>query len=108
MSENQQCPKCEGELKIRINKQTGIEFLGCVSYPKCNGTRQLGCPKCSEPMVKRVNKSNQEEFLGCSKFPECRGTRKINKPAASTAPSDSPRDSDDLADLLSREEDEPF
>lgn len=119
MSDSHKCPRCEGEMRIRINKQTGIEFLGCSSYPECNGTRQLGCPKCGEPMVKRTNKTNQEDFLGCRKFPECRGTRKINKLGEDA---DSPKsrasnngktsvpemDADDIADFLSRAEDEPF
>lgn len=118
MSENQKCPKCEGEMRTRVNKQTGIEFLGCSSYPKCNGTRQLGCPQCGESMVKRVNKSNQEEFLGCSKYPACRGTRRINKQGDGTntvalrggdrTSSSTASDADDIADLLSREEDDPF
>jgi len=104
-------------MKTRINKQTGIEFLSCAAYPKCNGTRQLGCPKCGESMVKRVNKSNHEEFLGCSMYPNCRGTRKVNSSEGSslttashhvTDTSSRTNDSDDIADLLSRAEDEPF
>ena len=33
------CPKCGGRLEVR-NGPTGW-FLGCMSYPKCRGTRQL-------------------------------------------------------------------
>jgi len=32
------CPKgCGGTLVLRKNKTTGVEFLGCSSFPKCKG-----------------------------------------------------------------------
>lgn len=36
-----QCPKCGGELTVRVVKngpRAGSRFLGCVSYPACMGT----------------------------------------------------------------------
>lgn len=38
------CPKCGSEMKKRVARQganAGKEFWGCVSYPKCKGTRPL-------------------------------------------------------------------
>lgn len=38
------CPKCGSEMKKRVARQganSGKEFLGCVTYPKCNGIRPL-------------------------------------------------------------------
>ncbi len=32
------CPKgCDGTLVLRKNRTTGVEFLGCSSFPKCKG-----------------------------------------------------------------------
>lgn len=38
------CPKCGGELTVRVVKsgpRAGSRFLGCVSYPACKGTVSL-------------------------------------------------------------------
>lgn len=38
------CPKCGKEMKKRVARQginAGKEFWGCISFPKCNGTRPL-------------------------------------------------------------------
>lgn len=38
------CPKCGSEMKKRVARQganAGKEFWGCVSYPKCKGTRAI-------------------------------------------------------------------
>ncbi len=38
------CPKCGAEMKKRVARQgnnAGKEFLGCIAFPKCNGTRPL-------------------------------------------------------------------
>jgi restriction system protein len=38
------CPKCGAEMKKRIARQgknAGKEFWGCISFPRCNGTRTL-------------------------------------------------------------------
>lgn len=31
------CPKCSGSMKMRVNRETGVSFWGCHSYPKCKG-----------------------------------------------------------------------
>lgn len=38
------CPKCRGRLVRRTNSRTGIDFAGCVKFPKCDGTRSLQDP----------------------------------------------------------------
>jgi restriction system protein len=38
------CPKCGSEMLVRVAKRglnTGQEFLGCIQYPRCRGTRDL-------------------------------------------------------------------
>lgn len=38
------CPRCGGAMQRRVTKSgsnADKEFLGCVSYPRCRGTRQL-------------------------------------------------------------------
>jgi restriction system protein len=35
------CPKCGREMQLRANRRTNQRFWGCVSYPRCRGTRQL-------------------------------------------------------------------
>ena len=34
------CPECAGPMKLRRGFR-GSYFLGCVSYPKCKGTRKM-------------------------------------------------------------------
>jgi ssDNA-binding Zn-finger/Zn-ribbon topoisomerase 1 len=41
MSNDPQCPKCEGPMNVRVNRQEGTEFLGCSKYPECKGTRKV-------------------------------------------------------------------
>jgi formate dehydrogenase maturation protein FdhE len=39
-----QCPKCGGELTVRVVKngpRAGSRFLGCLSYPACMGTAPI-------------------------------------------------------------------
>lgn len=33
------CPQCGGRMAFRTNKAKGTEFLGCLAYPACTGTR---------------------------------------------------------------------
>lgn len=42
--ENPTCPKCNDKMVLRTAKQgvnSGNQFWGCSTYPKCNGTRSL-------------------------------------------------------------------
>ena len=32
------CPKCQGGMTARQNRETGGWFWGCVTYPRCKGT----------------------------------------------------------------------
>jgi len=101
------CPKCGGEMvkrAVKKGKNTGKEFWGCKSYPKCKGTIELGtsiseeqskdeiesvpeCPECTKPMVQRVAKKGDKKgntFWGCSDFPKCKGTLKIKESTVSS------------------------
>ena len=102
MAGTPKCPNCSGEMSTRVNKTTGIEFLGCTSYPECKGTLSLGCPKCGEPMAKRKNRTNNEDFMGCTKYPACKGTRRIAVP-----PQNEIHIAPELQKLMNAE-DEPF
>jgi hypothetical protein len=31
------CPKCQKTMRLRTNRNDGIQFWGCSSYPDCNG-----------------------------------------------------------------------
>jgi restriction system protein len=35
------CPRCSGELVMRVNKATRAPFLGCSRFPQCRETRAL-------------------------------------------------------------------
>ncbi|WP_226860267.1 topoisomerase DNA-binding C4 zinc finger domain-containing protein [Desulfoluna spongiiphila] len=38
------CPRCGGELILRTAKKgpnAGLQFYGCVSFPKCRHTEQI-------------------------------------------------------------------
>lgn len=77
MTAKPECPECNGVMVIRRNRLTGLEFLGCAAFPRCQGTRELGCPICESPMVVRRNGRTGNAFLGCPEFPKCGGTRQI-------------------------------
>jgi ssDNA-binding Zn-finger/Zn-ribbon topoisomerase 1 len=38
---NKICPDCEENLVVRVNRQNGKLFLGCINYPDCNYTRSI-------------------------------------------------------------------
>jgi len=101
------CPECDGEMVKRVvkkGKNTGKEFWGCKSYPKCKGTIDLSerdkveqskgeienvpeCPECGKTMVQRVAKKGDKKgntFWGCSDFPKCKGTLTIKESAVSS------------------------
>ena len=91
------CPQCNAEMTRRIARHgsnAGKEFWGCISYPKCKGTRQLeestsgemstvrssttafekpllekcNCPDCGSEMALRQFQSGPrsgEHFYGC-------------------------------------------
>lgn len=91
------CPKCGAEMKKRIARQganSGKEFWGCTTFPKCKGTLPIGdtagdqmpatrpsppapvvaladkrnCPNCGAEMALRQYKSGPrigQQFYGC-------------------------------------------
>ena len=36
------CPSCEGPMVRRTNRREGTNFWGCLRYPDCKGTRDIG------------------------------------------------------------------
>lgn len=61
------CPKCSGELRIIKSKRTGLSFVGCTSYPKCDNSYPLPhrarydktgrmCKKCGTPIIRIIRK----------------------------------------------------
>jgi restriction system protein len=90
------CPKCGAAMKKRVARQgdnAGKEFWGCISYPKCNGSKPIdtiseikptqtlqsascadsksemkNCPQCGSDMVLRQFQSGPkcgQQFYGC-------------------------------------------
>jgi ssDNA-binding Zn-finger/Zn-ribbon topoisomerase 1 len=91
------CPLCRNPMRVRHGKQG--EFLGCIQYPECKGTREMDgslgrtqvgkvqaptnepalppCPKCGAEMRRRNGPKG--EFMGCSQYSSgCRGTRDVD------------------------------
>lgn len=102
------CPACDGPMIARNGKRG--PFLGCTSYPRCNGTREVAgtastprtvapvgspaptapagaigpaCPDCEGPM--RQRNGARGAFYGCAAFPRCRGTRQMHEVASGAA-----------------------
>ena len=36
-----QCPRCDSDLIIRINKESQIQFVGCSQWPQCEYTTEI-------------------------------------------------------------------
>lgn len=70
-----ECPECGGTVVIRQNKRDHSSFLGCVFYPRCNGTVP-GCPECKKaiPVRKkgRLECPSQVCDWGARVCPECK------------------------------------
>jgi len=49
------CPiaGCKGKLIKRTNKRSGINFLGCTNFPKCNYTQRCEDEKETEDTASR-------------------------------------------------------
>ena len=51
------CPDCARALTVRVNKDTGVEFLGCSQRPDCTHTEPMpmdiimGWPSWGRPLV---------------------------------------------------------
>lgn len=48
-SVNVRCPQCDAEMRMRTNRTTGDDFLGCSRFPECRGSRKLGWRPAREP-----------------------------------------------------------
>ncbi|MEM7827559.1 MAG: topoisomerase DNA-binding C4 zinc finger domain-containing protein, partial [Candidatus Aenigmatarchaeota archaeon] len=64
------CPKCGSELRIIRSKRTGLFFVGCSGYPKCNKVYPLprmakiqavgkACEKCNTPLIQVIRKGKR-------------------------------------------------
>lgn len=87
---DEKCPKCGGELSIRLGKHG--RFVGCGAYPECDYTRNLGednapvkelvegrkCPECQSDLQIRVGRFGK--FIGCTNYPKCHHIEPLEKP----------------------------
>ena len=39
--EHLRCRECGSQAVIRVNRETGEEFIGCSQWPRCTATRPL-------------------------------------------------------------------
>ncbi|GEA18933.1 AAA domain-containing protein [Moorella sp. E306M] len=79
------CPLCGNPMTARLSKKGKI-FLGCTTYPSCEGIKWLDieianeylsfieahCPQCGSNLVARKGRNGL--FVGCSNFPDCKMT----------------------------------
>ncbi|MEM8609429.1 MAG: type I DNA topoisomerase [Myxococcota bacterium] len=88
----EKCPECEGGNPLMKRWGRNGPFVGCVNYPDCRYTLNIGpdgeieepkepeltdydCNECKAKMTKRWGRNGW--FLGCSKYPECKHTRAV-------------------------------
>jgi DNA topoisomerase-1 len=83
------CSKCESEMVKKISKHGA--FLGCISWPECDGTASIDgtvkesdavetghkCPKCSNILINRSGRNGK--FYGCKSYPTCKFTAAIGE-----------------------------
>ncbi len=64
------CDKCQSPMMKRWGKNGW--FLGCSTFPKCKGTRNLplgvNCPKCGGEIVEIRPRGRGRPFYGCSNY----------------------------------------
>lgn len=78
------CDKCGGPM-VRRRGRFG-EFLACMRYPECKGTRRIGadgkpvpppqptgvtCPKCEQGELLARRGRFGRMFYGCQRYPDC-------------------------------------
>lgn len=92
------CPKCGKALSIRLGRRG--RFIGCVTYPECDYTRNLEdepgsisapevvegrvCPQCESPLI--IRSGRYGKFIGCSAYPKCKFIEPLEKPADTGVP----------------------
>lgn len=75
------CPKCGGNLIIRVSRKTGKQFVGCSSYPDCNVSYPLpqnakiiktgkNCKHDDLPVIKVKRKGKGRNYTMCID-PDC-------------------------------------
>lgn len=90
---DEQCPKCEKPLSIRLGKRG--RFIGCTAYPECDYTQDLSgqdtekkepevvegrdCPLCHHAL--HIKAGRYGRFIGCSNYPDCKHMEPLEKPA---------------------------
>lgn len=70
---DERCPTCAGPMVVKRGRFG--QFLACVAYPECKGTRPLSigvaCPSgCGGYIAERRSKRGRV-FYGCSSYPNC-------------------------------------
>ncbi len=89
------CPICGKNMVIKFGRFG--QFMACVDYPTCKGTKQLPEEEAAEKKIKDENqqigqicptcaaghlvvkKGRFGFFIGCDKYPECKHIEKIQK-----------------------------
>lgn len=51
------CKRCGRTLVIKVNRETGEEFLGCQSWPECTYTEPL-------PEAIKLRRQGQKDMFG--------------------------------------------
>ncbi|OGE76176.1 MAG: DNA topoisomerase I [Candidatus Doudnabacteria bacterium RIFCSPLOWO2_01_FULL_48_57] len=92
---NVPCPICGKHMVIKFGRFG--QFMACVDYPECKGTKQLPEEEAAEKKIKEENKQIGGAcpvcehghlvvkkgrfgfFIGCDKYPECKHIEKIEK-----------------------------
>ncbi|MFO7872134.1 MAG: DNA topoisomerase I [Candidatus Undinarchaeales archaeon] len=75
------CPKCKGNLIIRVSKRTGKQFVGCSSYPDCTVSYPLPqkskivktekkCKHDGLPIIEVIRRGKRKNYRMCID-PEC-------------------------------------
>lgn len=71
----EKCPKCGGDLVVRVGRFG--KFVSCGNFPECKYTAPLKenagfmCPQCGKEGVIKRTKAGKK-FFGCSDYPNCK------------------------------------
>lgn len=75
--EGRSCPKCNGELHIKVGKYG--RFIGCGNYPNCKHIEPIEkpsdtgvqCPKCKNASILQRKSRRGKIFYSCGDYPKC-------------------------------------
>ncbi len=64
-SDGESCPKCGSSMVLRTRKHDGKKFLGCSTYPRCKGGRNVDEPEQEQPAteVKKLTWSEKQKAI---------------------------------------------